>query len=154
MKPDTFYFPHDYEPTSDPKMHTLVCVHGFKGYGLFWRIVEMLHSDPRHRLPLKDYLYIALADQGKMTVDEVRSLINYAIDVSELFFKDEKGEFFWSARVDRNIKERMEIAKIKSDAGKASAKKRKERSDKLLKYENRYVLNPHTEEEKGEPLPF
>ena len=40
---ETFYFQHDYEPTSDPKMQALVGEYGAAGYGVSWSIIEMLH---------------------------------------------------------------------------------------------------------------
>ena len=53
MSKETFYFPHDYDPTGDPKMQALLGEFGGCGYGVFWRIIEMLHSDSSHKLPLK-----------------------------------------------------------------------------------------------------
>jgi len=35
----TFYFSHDFEPTSDPKIQALISEYGGLGYGIWWRII-------------------------------------------------------------------------------------------------------------------
>ena len=59
MAKETFYFSHDYSCINDPKIQALIGKHGAKGYGIFWRIVEMLHEDPDHRLSL-NHTYLRL----------------------------------------------------------------------------------------------
>lgn len=39
----TFYFSHDYNVRSDWKIKSLIRVHGYLGYGLFWAIIEDLY---------------------------------------------------------------------------------------------------------------
>jgi len=56
---ESYYFSHDYEPTSDPKIAALLGEFGAVGYGIFWRIVEMLHSSKDHQIPKKKYIYSA-----------------------------------------------------------------------------------------------
>lgn len=119
---ETYYFQHDYEPTSDPKMTAFLGKFGATGYGIYWRIVEMLHSDKRHQLPKKVYIYEAIAQQMNVSSDEIKKMIEYAIETCELFCEDE--EFFWSRRVNNNIEKRNEIKRKRSIAGKASAQKR------------------------------
>jgi hypothetical protein len=117
---DTYYFQHDYEPTSDPKMVALLGDHGAVGYGIYWRIVEMLHSDTEHKLPHKKYIYLALAKQMLTSVEQIEAIVNFAIQECELLKSD--GEYFWSDRVIRNIERRNDISKKRSKAGKASAR--------------------------------
>ena len=104
---DTYYFSHDYNPTSDPKIQALIGEHGAVGYGLYWRIVEMLHEEATHKLPCKKYIYLALAKQMSLDVDTVELVINCCIELCELFNSD--GIMFWSERVLRNIGKRNEI---------------------------------------------
>ena len=85
MAKDTFWFPHDYEPTSDPKMQALVGQYKAEGYGLYWRIVEMLHSDERHKLPHKKYIFLAIAKQMQANADYIEEFVNDCISVFELF---------------------------------------------------------------------
>ena len=98
---DTYYFSHDYNPTSDPKIQALIGEYGAVGYGIFWRIVEMLHEDELHKLQCKKYIYLALAKQMLTSVEQVESIIKNCIDTYELFKSD--NDFFWSERVMRNI---------------------------------------------------
>ncbi len=120
---DTFYFQHDYNPTSDPKVQALIGEYGAIGYGIYWRIVEMLHEDELHKLQCKKFIYIALAKQMLTSVEQVESIIKNCIDIYELFKSDD--DFFWSERVMRNINKRTEISNKRSNAGKISAESRK-----------------------------
>lgn len=123
MAKETYYFSHDYNPTSDPKIQALIGEHGAIGYGIYWRIVEMLHEDNNHKLELKKYIYIALAKQMSTSVEQVQGIVEDCINVYELFCSDEMH--FWSERVMRNIDKRSEISSKRSKAGKISAENRK-----------------------------
>ena len=120
---DTYYFSHDYNPTNDPKIQALMGEFGGLGYGFYWRVVEMLHEDELHRLPLKQYIYLALAKQLVTSVEQINSMVNYCISICELFKSD--NDFFWSERVMRNINKRTELSNKRSKAGKMSAEMRK-----------------------------
>ena len=120
---DTFYFSHDYNQTSDPKIQALIGEHGAVGYGLYWRIVEMLHEEETHKLPCKKYIYLALAKQMSTSVEQVEMIVKCCVELCELFVSD--NELFWSERVLRNIGKRTEISNKRSEAGKKSAELRK-----------------------------
>ena len=120
---DTFYFSHDYEPTSDPKIQAMLGQFGAIGYGLYWRIIEMLHSDNEHKLQKKQYIYLALAQQMLIDVEQVTTFIEQCINVFELLESDQNN--FWSDRVNRNIEIRNINSANKSKAGKISAEMRK-----------------------------
>ena len=47
MKKDTFYFPHDYNAASDEKIEELLFKLSNEGYGIYWRIIEMLYQNNR-----------------------------------------------------------------------------------------------------------
>jgi hypothetical protein len=123
MAQETLYFPHDYEPFSDMKLAQLVKKHGVIGYGVFWRIVELLHQDADHHLPFMLYVYEDIADKLSVTPKQVETIIYACIDDYALFGSD--GEIFWSERVFKNINKRKETLKQKSEAGKASADARR-----------------------------
>ena len=116
MSKETFYFPHDYDSTSDPKMQAFIGKYGGLGYGIFWRVVEMLHSNSDHKLPLKQYIFSAIAKQMLTSDEQMLEIIKYAIDYCELFESDQIN--FWSKRVDSNLKRRAEIAEKRSIAGR------------------------------------
>jgi len=147
MSKESFYFPHDYEPTSDPKIQALLGEFGGLGYGVYWRIVEMLHSDESHKLPLKDYIYLALAKQMLTSVEQISTIINYATTQCELFISD--GQSVWSRRVNDNFERRKEISEKRALAGRASAlakqmsakgnKEKKKKEKKILSYADGFL---------------
>lgn len=116
MAKQAYYFPHDLDPTGDPKMAAMISEYGATGYGLFWRLVEMLHSDKNHRLPMKQYLYKGVAKQMGIEADFVASFASSCFKEFELFLSD--GEYFWSDRVIKNIQNQSEKHINKSYAGK------------------------------------
>lgn len=118
-KENTFWFPHDYEPTADVKMQALIGEHGAVGYGIFWRFTEMLHSEKDHKLPMKPYLFMAIAKQMQANAEQVEAVLQFAISTCELFESD--GKFFWSARVNRNCEDRAKISHKRSLSGKKGA---------------------------------
>lgn len=127
---ETFYFSHDYEPTSDLKIGAMLTEYGAVGYGLFWRLVEILHSEQSHKIPHKKYVFLTLAKQMLTDVEQIKAFVKSCIEVYELFESD--GEYFWSNRVLRNIEKRNEIKEKRANAGKASAEKRKEAKEATL----------------------
>lgn len=119
MSKESFYFQHDYEPTSDPKIQALIGEFGAVGYGVFWRIVEMLHSNAEHKLPLKQYMLLAIAKQMSVSAEQIQAIIKYCIEVCELFVSD--GEYIESNRVNSNFEMRLKISEKRSVAGRLGA---------------------------------
>lgn len=140
MAKEKFYFQHDYDPTGDLKIGALLSSYGAFGYGLYWRLVEILHSEESHKIPMKDYVFLSLSNQmciknehmfntcsthvqhNLTPVEQIRVFVEHCINKFELFNSD--GDFFWSERVFKNINIRNELKSKKSEAGKASAKSR------------------------------
>lgn len=116
---ETFYFQHDYNPTSDPKITCLLGNYGGLGYGVFWRIIEMLHQEESHKLPHKKFIYEAIAKQMLANAEQIEAIINSCINDYELLQKDDL--YFWSNRVNANISKREELSKIRQKAGRAGA---------------------------------
>ena len=52
MAKETFYFSHDYNTRSDPKIKRLIAKHGMQGYGVYWSIIEDLYNN-ENSLPLQ-----------------------------------------------------------------------------------------------------
>jgi len=133
MGKDVYYFPHDYDPISDPKLSALIGEFGAVGYGLYWRIVEMLHSEEEHKLKHKEYVYMAIAKQMGTNVEQVSKFLDYATNTCELFKSD--LEYFWSDRVLRNIQKREDVSDKRRRAGKISAESRKKAPEKASETE-------------------
>lgn len=142
MAKDTFYFQHDYEPTSDPKMQAMIGEYKAVGYGLFWRIIEMLHSCETHKLGKKRYITIGVAKQMGVDVELFEKWLEDCINIYELFSADE--ESYWSDRVLRNFEKRKETSVKRSTAGTVSAERRKSatytESRPVMKEENDYDI--------------
>jgi plasmid maintenance system killer protein len=119
---ESFYFPHDYEAANDPKVQALLSEYGGIGYGVFWRIIELLHSDEEHKIPMKQYIFIAIAKQMLASAEQIMAIVNFAINECELFETD--GDFIWSKRVNRNFLRRKEISEKRSISGKLGAEKK------------------------------
>lgn len=123
----TYYFQHDFDPTSDPKIAYIIGRHGATGYGLWWRIVELLHSTPNNRLPIKNYLLHSLSATLNLDFGFVNAFINDCINEAELLQSD--GECIWSQRVFDNIGNMESRRERYAKAGKVSAEKRKQKSN-------------------------
>lgn len=113
---ESFYFPHDYDAAIDPKIQALIGKFGGAGYGIFWRVIEMLHSNSEHKLPLKPYIYSAIAKQMLTSDEQMLEVVMYCIEFCELFQSDR--EYFWSDRVNKNFEKRNEISEKRSIAGR------------------------------------
>lgn len=116
MNKESYYFPHDYDSAIDPKIQALIGKFGGAGYGIFWRVIEMLHSNSEHKLPLKPYIYSAIAKQMLTSDEQMLEVVMYCIEFCELFQSD--GNFFWSDRVNKNFEKRNEISEKRSIAGR------------------------------------
>ena len=123
----SYYFQHDFEAISDPKIQYILAKFGGIGYGLWWRIVEMLHQDEHNKLPIKDYIFFAIGNQLKCEQNEVHAFVDCCIHDVELL--DSDGEYFWSERVLKNVGKMQDIKEKRSSAGKESAKKRSENQE-------------------------
>lgn len=121
---EAYYFSHDYDPTSDPKIQALISQFGATGYGLYWRVIEMMHSSTDHKLPHKNYIYIAIGSYFSLDIEYVKRFVEDCTSVYELFQSD--AITFWSNRVLRNFDTRNAISESRSKAGKISAEKRKQ----------------------------
>ena len=118
----TYYFQHDFEAISDPKIQYVLAKFGGIGYGLWWRIVEMLHQEEENKIKHKEYIYFALANQLQCEQDLVKGFIDSCIHDVELLNSD--GEYFWSERVLKNVDKMQDIKEKRSEAGKKSAERR------------------------------
>jgi hypothetical protein len=115
MKSDTFYFPHDYNARTDPKIKKLIREKGMTGYGCFWAIVEDLYQNA-NALPTD---YESIAYELHEQVDLVKSVIcDYGLFCFE-------SDLFGSSSVERRINERNE----KSVKARESALKRWNKSE-------------------------
>ena len=139
---ETFYFQHDYNPTSDPKIVCLLGNYGGLGYGVFWRIIEMLHQEENHKLPKKLYIFEAIAKQMLTDANKIEEIINDCIEKYELLKCDD--DYFWSSRVDTNIEKREEKKEKKSIAGKKGMKSRWHSNNNDIEDDNNVITKDNS----------
>jgi hypothetical protein len=155
------YFQHDTDATNDPKIIALLGKCGGLGYGIFWRIVEILHKEPEHKIEKENYFFDGLAQQMSTDVEQILTVVKIAISY-KIFYEDEK--YIWSKRVFKNFEERNKVIESKRKAGLISAQKRtgveqvstgveqvstnkvKEIKEKKIKKEDKKILVPTREE--------
>lgn len=147
MKKEAFYFSHDYSTTNDPKIQALLGKFGSKGYGIYWRVVEILHEEQDHKLHLKPYMFEAIASTFKEDVKLINNIINYSVEVCELFIKEDN--YLYSQRVLENIAKRDKIKEARSFAGKKSAQLRSKNNPTNVKQNPTTVEQNPTKESKG-----
>ncbi|MCM1168818.1 MAG: DUF4373 domain-containing protein [Bacteroides sp.] len=107
---DTFYFKHDCNARTDPKLQEVLIDLGAEGLGIYWCIIEQLYEQGG-RLPLRSCKCIAFALH--VQCNAVEQLIgNYGL------FQN-NGEFFWSDSVLKRMNERDKSSEKRKSAALA-----------------------------------
>lgn len=104
---ESFYFPHDYNARSDPKLQQVLMDVGIEGIGIYWCLIEMLYEQGGI-LPISSCKSIAFALHVHCNC--IQSIIN---DFG-LFNSD--SEFFWSESVKKRLKKRCDISNKRKEA--------------------------------------
>ena len=132
-KKDVYYFSHDANALSDPKILAMRCDYGFESYGLYWAIIEMLRNESNFKLPLHKNTYRAIKMQTGTTIDVEKYLndcINeYRDDESGNGLFNSDGRMFWSASLLRRLKKYEEIKEKRRQAANARWNKTKEKNN-------------------------
>jgi hypothetical protein len=106
MKPNTFYFTHDFNARSDEKIKLLLMKWGMTGYGVYWSIIEDLYQNANAmRLHTERIAF-------ELRVPE--NMVNSIIQDFDLFVFN--GEFFGSLSVQRRIDERFKKSERARDS--------------------------------------
>ena len=111
------YFRHDFSASNDPNMVKLyVKGLGNEGYGIYWRLVEILYLEggkyPMSELETLSYTL------DRVEVEKIKQVI-------EIAFKSDK-KHFWSDRVNKQI----ETMRKQSETNRKSVEERWERQRK------------------------
>ena len=108
---DAFYFPHDSNANSDPKMMMLIEQLGLEGYGIYWVLIEILRDQPDFRYPIK--LLSALARRFNTTSEKMKAVVlGYGL------FKVDEHDFFLSESLTRRMSIVNEKREKLSEAGR------------------------------------
>ena len=94
-KKDAYWFSHDMNARQDPRIQSLRSVHGEKGSGWFWIIVEILREQLDNKFLISGkHAYAVLGREFCFTIEEARTFIQQCIEVFELLSTD--GQNIWS----------------------------------------------------------
>lgn len=151
---DAFYFPHDSNARRDNKILAMTSVYGNEGYGLYWKILEVLREQPDYKYPIRGKFALrSLAADLQCDPDKLESFVlscctDFADDHGGLLSMDEN--YLWSAsflrrmeRVDDVREKRVSAARkrwgttddanalhLESKVKESKGKKRKEKQSK------------------------
>ena len=113
----SLYLPHDLKAFEDDKIVNMFGDLDYYGYGLYWRVLEMLYNSDDHT---KVTNYKALARVLNCKADILEQLIcNYG-----LFVFSEDGSKFWSDRVLQQCDKMNKGKKDAAENGRKGAQKR------------------------------
>lgn len=127
-KKDVYYFSHDANALSDPKILSMRCDYSFESYGLYWAIIEMLRNESSYKLPLTKNTYRAIKMQTGTTIDIEQFLndcINEYIGESGNGLFNSDGKNFWSESLLRRMEKYESIKEKRTAAANARWNKNK-----------------------------
>lgn len=123
MSKEAYYFSHDANARNDPKILAMRSEYGIKGYGMYWVIIEMLREQENFKLPLKKYIWSAIAMQTDANAmqnnakDYAKKFVESCINDFDLFEADE--DFFWSNSLIKRMDQKNKISEKRRAAAKA-----------------------------------
>lgn len=120
MSKEAYYFSHDANARNDPKILAMRSEYGIQGYGIYWTIVEMLREQEEYKLPVKEYIFNAIAMQVQCkdyAKDDAKRFVESCINDYELFESDDA--FFWSNSLLKRMDKRSSISEKRSKAAQA-----------------------------------
>jgi uncharacterized phage protein (TIGR02220 family) len=120
MSKEAYYFSHDANARHDPKILALRSEFGIEGYGIYWVVVEMLREHDEFKLPLKTYIFNAIAMQVQSNAyakEDAKQFVEFCINECDLFESD--GDYFWSNSLLKRMNKKDALSKKRSEAAKA-----------------------------------
>ena len=136
---DAYYFSHDTNAKSDPKIMAMRNAYGPAGYGWYWIIIETMAEQSNYKLMHKKWVSHALAMAMQCEATKTEEFIKSCIEEFELFESD--GEYFWSNRLLRTMSNVNETRKVRSEAGKKGAEARWKGDEKPLQNDSKGIAN-------------
>jgi hypothetical protein len=119
MAKEAYYFSHDSNARSDPKILEMRSVYKSMGYGWYWMIIELMREQEDYSLSMQGkYVWNAFALQVDATAEEIKAFVEDCINEFKLFESD--GTKFWS----KSLRSRMKIKEDKSEKARKSAEAR------------------------------
>jgi hypothetical protein len=120
MKDSCYWFKHDLNSRTDPKLIAFRRKYRGDALSLFWCVIELLHEIDQNHIPEKQYMFETISEQSGISLELVKEMIAYAVDELDLLKKDASG--YYSDRVMRNVDNRNDLSVKRSIAGKSGGK--------------------------------
>lgn len=121
---DKYYFSHDSNALSDPKIIIMRADYNLEGYGLFWALLEMMRNESDYKLEYSRNSFRAIKSLTNTSID-VEKYINDCIDDYKLFIKDEENNKFYSQSFLNRMNEYERKKEIKRENGKLGGRPKK-----------------------------
>ena len=102
---------------------------GFEGVGIWWTVVELMHSQADGKFEKFPAFYSGLAYTLGISEEKVKAFFQALISRFNLFREDDR--YIWSERVQSNLRERLEKRLKKVEAGRMGGVKSGESRSKL-----------------------
>ena len=175
-KDQPYYFSHDVNASTDPKIVAMMSEYGTISYAWWWLLIEKLAISEDYKLPFKKYTFIALDKELGMNTENERPLnenerqlnenernffcsnksflfINSLISDFELLEGDDK--YFWSPSLVRRQEERKSKYEKKQEqrrlAGiKSGEARRKNEQNRTTVEQNRTTVEQNEQKKRKE----
>ena len=175
-KDQPYYFSHDVNASTDPKIVAMMSEYGTISYAWWWLLIEKLAISEDYKLPFKKYTFIALDKELGMNTENERPLnenerplnenernffcsnksflfINSLISDFELLECDDK--YFWSPSLVRRQEERKSKYEKKQEqrrlAGiKSGEARRKKEQNRTTVEQNRTTVEQNEQKKRKE----
>lgn len=135
----TGWFPHDIDSTDDINIQRIIHQYGAEGYGIWWRVVEILH---KHGGSLDFNSLVFLVDRSlgigryvdEEDLNDIRTLTSHFIirKMVEIGLLSDGDGTITSDRIMRNLEHRQGISEKRSQAGRKGAHSKSQASAEQL----------------------
>lgn len=119
MAKDAYYFPHDSNARTDPKLTTLMADYGLLGYAYYFILIEILREQEYYRLRQTHSNALAIAWQ--LPTERIAPILRDFSEIGLITISDDG--FIFSESLNRRMAEFDRKKQIRSDAGRAGAAK-------------------------------
>lgn len=119
-KQEQLWFSHDCTAANSPKMVALLDTYGIAGYGMWWRLMEILRNEDDYKYDISEsFSYTVLAKFMMSEVSATEKFINDCINVFKLLQTD--CEFIWSDDLLMRMEHLEQKRVVLSERGKKGA---------------------------------
>lgn len=144
---ETFYFPHDNNAHTDPRLMSVFMECWLAWIWLFWIIIELLHQQEDGKITKEQFDNYVKWYAGKETWTRVEQLLDTYLTNDLLCLTDD--EMIYSNRVLQNKKFRDDLSAKRSIAWKKSAKSRAKNKGDSTSVEQNLTSVEQGKERKG-----